>query len=220
MLATTDLDHYITDLPARYVISRAAQEVGLEPNLFRSTTERTSAAPAGIIVCPVLLDPTKANESIARAGDRLELAMGEPAGEDEVSLKIAELKRMLLVSWEELASLLGCSRQALHKWMSGKPINSDNHRKVARLHAAIKFVDRGNAEENRALLTRDHEGGGLAWDLLKEERFDEFRKLVGRGAGRPTAQWGTAVVEPAPSWYERLVASDHSEEHEPRRKKP
>lgn len=121
---------------------------------------------------------------------------------------VNEIRRLTGYSWDRIARILGCTRQAIYNWMTGGKISDDNREKLAQLHAVLRYIDLGLAEENRRVLDRDHEGYTLA-DMLAEGRFEEVRELAGRGPGRPDENWlrpRPQSVEGRDHWYERLVA--------------
>ena len=96
---------------------------------------------------------------------------------------ISELRRLAGLTWEQLARVFGVARRSLHFWASGKPINATNEERLRRLLAVLRQADRGTAQENRAMLLRDHDGT-IPLDLLTMGRYDDFLALVGMGRGR------------------------------------
>lgn len=131
-----------------------------------------------------------------------------------VAGQLAETKRLTGYSWEQLAKLLGCSRQTLHLWMEGKAISDNNRERLARLHATILYLDRGSAEENRAVMDLAFDGSTIA-DLLQRSCFDDVKLLVRRGIGRPDRNWGhveehTPVTED--HWFDQIVRSEGVED--------
>jgi len=126
------------------------------------------------------LPATKADQQVTEQ----KFTHHRPKTDDHVSLMLAATKRLTGWTWEQLARCLGPSRQAIHAWTLGGDISADNFERLSRLHAAITFVDRGNVEDNRALLSRPTCDGRIAVDLLSTQQFDEFCQLLGRGQGR------------------------------------
>jgi hypothetical protein len=159
----------------------------------------------------------------ASAIDRT-LDVAAPASDTPLDIpgQLAEIRRLTGYSWEQLAGLVGCTRQAAHRWMNGEPIADGNRERLARLHAALRFIDRGAADENRAVLDMAADGMTVA-DLLRQERFDEAKAVAGRGPGRQDAGWGRpAVVQPQPEehWYSQLVLEEDAADNVPVRAKP
>jgi hypothetical protein len=100
---------------------------------------------------------------------------------------IFELKRLSGLTWEELAAFLSVTRRSLHLWANGGSINTLNERHVRDLLMAMRELDRGTAQENRALLLAPLQGGDVTvGDLLRSRQFGDAVTLVGRGRGRPT----------------------------------
>lgn len=135
----------------------------------------------------------------------------EPSRGIDVPAMLAETKRLAGWSWETLAKTLGCSRQAVHGWTLGREINQDNLVRLGRLHAAVKYLDRGNGEANRVLLAQDA-GDGRTWiDVLANGEFELVRERLGAGKGRPTL---TPIVPTYPTekshWFDRLAAETSS----------
>jgi predicted transcriptional regulator len=140
----------------------------------------------------------------------------------DVPGQLAEVKRLTGYGWEKIAELLGCSRQAVHKWTLGERISNVNGDRLAKLLATIRFIDRGSAEDNRALLSSSFEGQTLA-ERLVEEDFENVRSFAGRGMGRPDEKWGAVrreKVSVADHWFTRLLESDGSEDSVVVRAKP
>lgn len=127
----------------------------------------------------------------------------------DVPAQIAEIRRLTGYSWEQLAGLVGCTRQAAHRWMNGEPIADGNRERLARLHASLRFIDRGAADENRAVLGMSANGLTVS-DLLRQQRFDEAKAVAGPGPGRQDAGWGRPTPpqqHPDDHWYARVVLS-------------
>ena len=96
-----------------------------------------------------------------------------------------EFRRLTGLTWEQMAHVFGVTRRALFDWGSGKPIKAKNQAKLAPAVAAIRYIDRGNSEDNRNLLFSEAVHGQTYLDLLRSAEFDRVRALAGEGAGRP-----------------------------------
>jgi len=96
---------------------------------------------------------------------------------------IAELRRISGLTWEQLAELFGVSRRSVHFWASGHPLSANNEERLRQALAVIRAMDRGFAMSNRAALL-EGQPGGRALDLLKQQRFGEAGRLLGKGVGR------------------------------------
>ncbi len=140
----------------------------------------------------------------------------------DVPAQIAEIRRLTGYSWEQLAGLVGCTRQAAHRWMNGEPIADGNRERLARLHAALRFVDRGTSDENRAVLGMSADGLTVS-DLLRQRRFDEAKAVAGPGPGRQDTGWDRPAARqqhPDDHWYSQVVLSDEAGDNETIRAKP
>jgi hypothetical protein len=143
----------------------------------------------------------------------IEVAAASEAKAHHVPGQLADIKRFTSYSWERIADLIGCTRQAVHNWTLGGVINQANRDSLAKLHATIAYIDRGSAEENKRVLGSAYDGRTLI-ELLEEGRFDEVRRLAGRGSGRQDANWGHVepkAADPSEHWYTKLVAQPDSD---------
>ena len=99
---------------------------------------------------------------------------------------VQEFKRVSGLTWEQFANAFEVSSRAAFDWASGKPVNAKNHEKLGLAVAALRFVDRGSAEENRNLLLSEAQVGQTYLDLFRTGEFEQIQELAGKGAGRPT----------------------------------
>lgn len=132
------------------------------------------------------------------------------AREDSLPLKLAEVKRLTGWSWERVAQALGCTRQAIHGWTVGREINQNNAERLAKLYATILYIDRGSAEDNRALLNTDLGNGLIAAELIDQGRFEELRTFAGEGGhSRDVTPWSRLADEELSvareHWFDRLA---------------
>jgi DNA-binding transcriptional regulator YiaG len=94
---------------------------------------------------------------------------------------IMELRRVSGLTWDQLARLFGITRRSLHFWASGKPLTPAHEERLHRLLATVRRLDRGSAQENRALLLGVHEDGCIPFDLLVEGQYEHVLSLLGPG---------------------------------------
>jgi transcriptional regulator with XRE-family HTH domain len=106
--------------------------------------------------------------------------------------QVRELRQLSGLTWHYLAELIGVSAKTLHNWAAGKPVDAKNQRRVAKVIAVLRFIDRGNGEANRALLLNETIEGISVLDLVKAGEFDRVRQAIARGQGR------TAAAPPLP----------------------
>lgn len=93
---------------------------------------------------------------------------------------ICKLHRISGLTWDQLATLFQVSRRSVHFWASGKPLNSRNERRLARVLEVVETADRGTARATRAALLETR-GELSALSLLTEEQYGEARELLGGG---------------------------------------
>lgn len=149
-----------------------------------------------------------ARQTSARAlGRSVEPPTVEVAPAIDVPRQLAVLKRLTGLGWEGLADLLGCTRQALHRWTLGEAISDAKRDRLGKLHATMTFVDRGSIEDNQLLMTAAAAGCTVA-ELLAQGRFDEVRGALGPGPGRRDATWDRVIsraVLAEDHWFTRLI---------------
>jgi DNA-binding transcriptional regulator YiaG len=102
----------------------------------------------------------------------------ETAGE-----AILEIRRRSGLTWDELADLFEVSRRSVHHWASGKPVTAEHDQHIRRTLAVIRQIDQGEARRTRDILLAPAADGILAFDLLKNEEFED---VVARGGPTPT----------------------------------
>lgn len=100
---------------------------------------------------------------------------------------VRELRLLSGLTWHHLADMVGVSAKTLHNWAAGKPIDEKNLRRVGEVIALLRFIDRGSADTNRALLLNETVNGQALLDLVKAGEFAGVRQVAGRGQGRVVA---------------------------------
>ncbi|MCB0363423.1 MAG: helix-turn-helix transcriptional regulator, partial [Bdellovibrionales bacterium] len=133
---------------------------------------------------------------------------------------IRNLRKISGLTWEQLAKLFNTSRRTLHYWDNGNAMAADNHEKLVRILAAVGTLDTGNATENRRLLLTNTEGC-IPFDLLKQERFEDFEQIKGyfnRRTLKPQLS-ASEIQARSPLPLDRLVDAKSERIHTERRKK-
>ena len=97
---------------------------------------------------------------------------------------VSELRRISGLTWHQLGQLLGVSRRSIHYWASGKPLNAGNQKRLMRVLDIVRAADRGSARSTRAALL-DVGEGTTPLEMLAARRFDDARRALGQGRGRP-----------------------------------
>lgn len=116
---------------------------------------------------------------------------------------VQEFKRISGLTWAQVASVFEVSTRAPFDWASGKPVSAKNHEKLSLAVASIRFIDRGNAAENRNLLLSEAISRRTYLDLFRAGEFVDAQELAGAGSGRP--DFGQTLTSEA----EMLTAPRH-----------
>lgn len=198
MTTTTAEPGYIIgyNVPARNVISIYRHEQRA-PQPQEQNTSNTAPGPH--------CEPC-AYTDIGFAAFNLDVLMEKAAAPRSFHARdaIFELRRLTGLTWGDLAAMLSATRQSLHLWANGAPINGVNEKNVHSLLMAMRELDRGTARENHGLLLAPLQGGGTVGELLRARRFEDAVALAGRGRGRPI---GAIMPEAAPR-AEKISVAD------------
>lgn len=116
---------------------------------------------------------------------------------------VQEVRSLLGLTWDRIASLLGVSPKTVYNWLAGAEVAEVNFDRVANVVATLRFIDRGNAKANHQLLLGTSEGGRTLLSLLSTGQYDVVRQQAGQGVGRARA---TAPLVEASLW---LTSPDH-----------
>jgi DNA-binding transcriptional regulator YiaG len=85
------------------------------------------------------------------------------------------------LTWQQIADLFNVSRQAIHAWASGAPLNSINAKHLRKLVNLIEKVNRGTISANRSILEQHFEGRSVLEMLNISSYDDQVLALVGVG---------------------------------------
>jgi len=99
--------------------------------------------------------------------------------DESAGAMLSEVRRLLGMTWAELAHVFRVQRRSVHFWASGKRMKREHAERLAELRDFARRVDRGDSEENRGLLVREASGGRSALDLLSRGCFDDAVRVVG-----------------------------------------
>lgn len=142
----------------------------------------------------------------------------DPTANTKPAELVHELRRISGLTWAQIAEIFDVSARAPYHWASGKPVSAENHERLGQAVTAIRFIDRGSAEENRNLLLGNARPGQTYLDLLCSGEYELVRALAGEGVGRPS--FGPALTQDAekfnaPShWGNAIEASSAMDETE------
>lgn len=109
---------------------------------------------------------------------------------------VRELRQLSGLTWQHLADMIGVSAKTLHNWAAGRPMDEKNLRRVGAVISLLRYIDRGNAEANRALLFNHQVEGQTAFELVKASMFESVRRAIGQGPGRavPAARLPSSTI--------------------------
>jgi len=93
---------------------------------------------------------------------------------------IREIRRVLGLTWEQLADLFGVKRRSVHFWASGMGMKPGHAERLEYLRAFAAAIDRGDPQLNHALLTTTPVGSESPLELLIAGNFNEALRAVGR----------------------------------------
>lgn len=151
--------------------------------MYRSGFDATMAA---VLIATTL--PGSATASTYEAPLPIERTAVGPATEIErltaesTAEAVLEIRRLSGLTWEELGDLFDVSRRSIHHWASGRPVSAKHDKMIRQMLAAIRYLDRGDRADTRALLLAvDHATEVSVLDLLKDGRFDEAMGRVEGG---------------------------------------
>lgn len=131
------------------------------------------------------------------------VSVAQPSG-----AAIGELRRLSGLTWDQLARLFNVSRRSLHFWASGKAMSASNEEHLQRILAAVRRIDQGSAQANRALLLGVREDGSSFFDLLAAGRYQHVvspvraSKALRHSPAKPTKE---TLMARAPQPPEALV---------------
>jgi transcriptional regulator with XRE-family HTH domain len=146
------------------VIRKLAESVFLLASLTGPGTS-AAAMPPGRVVSPSILLQTNA---------------GAPIVHIRGGAAIAEIRRLSGLTWDQLARLFGVSRRAVHLWASGKAMASSREEHLHRLLAALRSIDRGSPDANRAQIFAPLGDNEIPFDLLATAQYNRVMDLLRR----------------------------------------
>jgi transcriptional regulator with XRE-family HTH domain len=124
-------------------------------------------------------------ETFAKLVSRLNTShSGETITEFERAIEIISaaetlqnLKNSTGLSWKKIAELFKVSRRAVYDWLEGKQISDENYSKLCNLEEALGRLRYTTPFQVRTFLLFSSYGGQNPFELLKEERYEEFLQL-------------------------------------------
>lgn len=110
----------------------------------------------------------------------------DPTADTRPAELVHELRLISGLTWAQIAEVFDVSARAPYHWASGKTVSAENHERLGQVVTALRFIDRGSAEENRNLLLGNARAGQTFLDLLCGGEYELVRTLAGKGVGRQT----------------------------------
>ena len=117
---------------------------------------------------------------------------------------IFEMRRISGLTWDELASLFGVTRRAIHHWANGNSLKPDNIRQVHDALRVLRTIARTSAEQTRALLLAPLAAGRTALQFLQARDYEGVVGLLGvgdRAAVLPSARITRPSEQPHPTAF-------------------
>jgi transcriptional regulator with XRE-family HTH domain len=135
-------------------------------------------------------------ETFAKLVSRLNTShSGESITEFESLIEISStaetlqnLKNSTGLSWKKMAELFKVSRRAVYDWLEGKQMSDENYSKLCSLEVALGRLQYPTPFQLRTFLLFSTFGGQNPFELLKEERYEEFLQLSLSATSQGTQQ--------------------------------
>lgn len=96
--------------------------------------------------------------------------------------QLNEIKTLANLTDEEVAELLGTTRQTLYNWRAGKKISARREQRLEKTLEAIRFFSDGNPQSTRRLLMAAEKGQVRVYDLFAEGSIEAAKAIA---AGEP-----------------------------------
>jgi hypothetical protein len=120
-----------------------------------------------------------------------------PGPRSDVSQSVAgyvhELRRLSGLTWQELSELFAVSRRTMHLWASGKAMTLEHEKRLHRICAVLRHIDRGESRVNRHALLHVGASQLSPFELLREGLYEKAKSLAGRGVVRPERRQKAAL---------------------------
>lgn len=96
---------------------------------------------------------------------------------------VLEVRRISGLTWEQLASVLGVSRRAVHLWAAGRPLQPANEAVLRQVLTVVRLADREQPSATRRFLfgTTDASGNSI-FELMQRRELDGAKALARSGS--------------------------------------
>lgn len=134
------------------------------------------------------LNTSHSGESITEFDSAIEIASAADI--------LQNIKNSTGLSWKKIAELFNVSRRAVYDWLEGKQMADENYSKLCSLDVALDKLRYTTPFQVRSFLLFSTYGEQSPFELLREERYEEFLKLTQSAAHQFTLQDETVEVSP------------------------
>lgn len=149
-------------------------------------------------------------------GDRTDAGIPRQIGQQPAQA-VADMRRIAGLTYEEVATLCAVTRRTIHHWVSGRPIDAANEKRLLEVLEALRAIDRGAADATRDALFRRIAGQEAPFGLLAKGHMVEGVRAAGCGrvASRQSSSPATAEIQEArrPLPVEALLDARHEPIH-------
>jgi transcriptional regulator with XRE-family HTH domain len=97
------------------------------------------------------------------------------------SENVFKIRQLTGYSWAKIGELLNVDRRTINNWAQGRPVHEANQSHVAMVLSAIRYIDRGDIEENQELLERRISGTLTAFQELAKGNAEGVRRKLSFG---------------------------------------
>jgi transcriptional regulator with XRE-family HTH domain len=91
---------------------------------------------------------------------------------EDTRQRVAELRRLSGLTWEQMGELFGVSRRSIHFWASGKRLSASNETRLLRILDIVRRGHRASASETRLALLETTDGVSI-FELLTQGKSEE-----------------------------------------------
>lgn len=109
---------------------------------------------------------------------------------------LQNIKNSTGLSWKKIAELFNVSRRAVYDWLEGKQMADENYSKLRALEESLGRLRYTTSFQVRTFLLFSTYGEQSPFELLKEERYEEFLRLTQSDAPKLTLDDDSVEVSP------------------------
>jgi tetratricopeptide (TPR) repeat protein len=109
------------------------------------------------------------------------LSRAQSVDRSMASENVFKIRQLTGYSWAKIGELLNVDRRTINNWAQGRPVHEANQSHVAMVLSAIRYIDRGDIEENQELLERRISGTRTAFQELAKGNAEGVRRKLSFG---------------------------------------